>query len=223
MRINRHNLTIVTHCAADNLQGCITNGLQFAESGTTATNGCYSVTVSALQTDPKDPMGCITPEEAGDILGAIGDGDWNVPLADTGFIEGKRPRVDLIPRKPAKFEIFLNASFLLKLAQSACDFATPGEDPIVRIEFSGADEHARLTARNTLTGQTWEALVMPRNPVAEAKRFAGATPAEIEAQRESWGRSCATRGERQAVIPVPPPPPVEEDPFEAALRLAASL
>lgn len=222
MKINRHNLTIVTHCAPDNLQGHITNGLQFTESGTTATNGCYSVAVTALQTDPKEPLGCITPSEVGDILGVIGAGDWNVPLADTSYIEGKRPRVDLIPRKPAKFEIYLNAEFLLKLAQSARDFATPGEDPIVRIQFTGADEPARMEARNTVTGQTWEALVMPRRPDTEAKRFAGASAADIEAQRQSWGKSCATHGERQA-IPVPPPPPVEEDPFEAALRLAASL
>lgn len=211
MKINRHNLTIVSHCAPEVLQDRITNGLEFSESGTSVTNGYYSVSVSALEVGKNEPLGCITPEDADQLLADMGKADdANLTLEDMHYIKGKRPRVDLIPRKPALFEIYLNAEYLLKIAQSARDFATPGEDPIIRIQFTGNDEPARLDARNTVTGQTWEALVMPRRPDTEAKRFAGAS----------------------AASPFPPPPPVDpeliaalevEDEFEKAVRLAASL
>lgn len=249
MRINRHNLTLVQHCASKVLQGTITNGLQFTKTGTTAVNGAYSVAVTALAADDKEPYpGCITKEAAQALLVDIPAEGKEVRLASLKFIDGVPPVVKWpAPVAPA-FEIYLNADFLLKLAQSVCDFTEPRakdkdgkeQDAVVRIQFVSQTEPVRMDARNS-SGQTWEALLMPRKPAHDAERFAEpvepcschlvgclecfpvppATSADIEAQRESWGRSCATRGERQAVVI--PPPPVEEDPFEAALRLAASL
>lgn len=214
MRINRHNLTIVQHCASKVLQGTITNGLQFTNKGTTAVNGVYSVAVTALRVDEGEPHpGCITREDAKAMLVDIPAGGKDIKLAGLKFIDGIPP-VPKWPAKPPAFEIFLSAEFLLRLAQSVCDFSEPREkdtDAVVRIQFISQTEPVRMDARNS-SGQTWEALLMPRKPGYDDAGFA-----------------------EPVAVPVPPPPSVVPDLAEAldalgvdhafaeAMRLAASL
>lgn len=226
MKINKHNLTIVEHCATKELNGYLTNGLQFNKTGTVAINRCYSVAVSALQVAEGEPRGCITPESARELLKEMGDGERHIVLSAAKFMKGIPPVVKL-PENPPIFEMTLSANFLLKLAQSARDFTGP-EDAIMRIQFTGPADPVRLDARNSRTGQKWEALVMPRIAGEDAARFAEpqirpATPEEIQVQREGAYRTGAMRGERQA-IPVPPPPPAEPaNDFDAAMVAAQKL
>lgn len=182
MLINKHNLTIVEHCASKELSGYITNGLQFTKTGTMAINRCYSVAVSALKVVDGEPHGCITREDADALLKATLD-QTELALSNLRYMKGKSPKI-ILPEKPALFEITLSANFLLKLAQSVRDFTGPEEDAIVRVSFTGQAEPIKMDARNTATGQKWEALLMPRVEGEDAARFA-----------------------EPVSVPVPPPPP----------------
>lgn len=196
MKINRHNLTIVSHCAPNDHEKYITKGLQFNDQGTIAINGAYSVAVTALQVIDKEAVpACVTPEHIGDLLKNINPEGEDISVAHLPRMAGTPAEIKW-KRKPAAFEIYLNADFLLKLSQTLCEFCepTPDADSIVRIQFTGNKEPVRMDARNTRTGQKLEVLLMPRDPAKEAQRQA-----------------------------IPPPPPPVDDDLAAALALAAQL
>lgn len=199
MKINKHNLTIAEHCASKELSGYLTNGLQFNKTGTVAINRCYSVSVSALEVAPGEPTGCITPTAAASMAENLIDGILDVDVKALPLMKGTAPIIKL-PANPVQFEMTLSANFLVKLAQSARDFTGP-EDAIVRIQFTGASDPVRLDARNTTTGQKWEALVMPRQRGSDIERFTERAP-----------------------VPPPPPPPAEPaNDFDAAMAAAQKL
>lgn len=198
MRINKHNLTIAEHCAPKQLDGFITNGLQFTKAGTRAINRCYSVSVSALETAESDKTGCIFPVTAKGLEEQAGDADITVDVAKLPLIKGVAPVITL-PNNPVQFEMTLSANFLLKLAQSAVNFTGP-EDAVVRLQFTGSSDPVRLDARNSKTGQKWEALVMPRIAGSDVERFADPVP------------------------PLPPPEPIPgESEFDKAIKIAMGL
>jgi hypothetical protein len=198
MRINKHNLTIAEHCAAKQLDGFVTNGLQFTKTGTRAINRCYSVAVSALETANGESTGCIFPVTAKGLEEQAGDGDITVDIGKLPLIKGTAPIITL-PDNPVRFEMTLSANFLLKLAQSVVNFTGP-EDAVVRVQFTGPSDPVRLDARNSKTGQKWEALVMPRIAGSDVERFAEPVPAP----------------------PAPEPIP-EESEFDKALKIAMGL
>lgn len=169
MLINKHNLTIAEHCASESNKSFITNGLQFTKTGTLAINGSYSVSVSALHTSDDEIIGCVALETVKDMKTQATAGDIEIKTASLPFMKGRAPKVEA-PDNPVKFEITLNSAFLLTLAKSACDF---DEDSILRIQFTGDNDPVRMDARNTKTGQKWEAYLMPRKPGKDAERFAG--------------------------------------------------
>lgn len=206
MRINKHNLTIVSHCASKDMQGRITNGLQFTDKGTIAINGAYAVSVTALQVVDKEPVPlCVNPEYVKELLKDMKPEGADISISDLPRMAGSPARI-LKENKPAAFEIYLNADFLLKIARSVRDFCepTPDEDSVVRIQFTGENEPVRMEARNIWTGQKWEAILMPRKPAIDAERFVEpASPHPTTCQ-------------------IPPPPPVNDD-LAAALALVAQL
>lgn len=214
MKITRNNLTIVEHCTDKPLSGFLTNGLQFTKTGTLVINRCYSVAVSALETADGEATGCISSETVKDLMGRMGNDPNTIDINKLPLMRGSAPVVKL-PDNPVQFELTLSANFLLKLAQSVRDFTGP-EEAIVRIQFTGKADPVRMDARNTKTGQKWEALLMPRAPGTDNERFA-------EQLQQAKARQEPIGPDNRQAIPIPPPPPVEEDEFEKALRLAQGL
>lgn len=167
MVINKNNLSIAIHCGTKPVQGYATDVLYVTETGTLAVNGPYSVAVSAIASEPGDNVGCMTVEAA-QSLSVIGVTNVSPSLV-TPLVANKIPPTEtLIANKPVLFEMFINANILAEIVKSAIDFDAKG---VLRLQFTGQHEPVRIDCRDMATGQTWEALLMPRTPGIDTERF----------------------------------------------------
>lgn len=226
MIINRYNLSISKHIAPNAIDGFITNGLQFNETGTIAINRCYSIAVSALQVTEGEAVGCVSSQTVANLEARVGEGitaaNVDVNVKGLARLAGKRPIIKL-PEKPVLFEMTLSANFLLRIAEAARDFSGP-EHAILRIQFTGQDDPVRMDARNDMTGQKWEAILMPRQSGTDTAWFAERTPVPpppppspdvCPHEYSEFGRVCAS-----CFPAVSPPPSAEDEALAAALALA---
>jgi len=165
MVINKHNLSIAEHCAPAPVRGYRGDMLHLTDTGTLAVNGPYSISVSALDTGAR---GAITVEKAKCLELLIGDGLETLSTGDLDDVTLKIPLYEkYLERKSPVFEMFIDADILAMLARQASVFGGKG----LRVEFTGELEPVRMSTRNAETGQTWEALVMPRTPGVDESDF----------------------------------------------------
>lgn len=159
MLLNKFNLSISKHCTSVPLQGNATDVLHITQNGTLISRGPYSVFVSAAEKHQSNAQGIMTPAAAQMTADLIGDDTIEVDPAALEKHDGKFPvHPKFLDKKPVIFEIELDTRSLLQLAQEAKDF---GGGPI-RLQFTGESDPVRIDTRNATTGQTWEALMMPR-------------------------------------------------------------
>lgn len=204
MVINNNNLSIAIHCSPKPVQGYATNNLYVTETGTLAVEGTYSIAVSALQKEPGDIVGCLTVDVANSL--SVIEATNVSPSLVTPLVADKLPPTDtLLAGKPVLFEMFINANILARIVQSAIDFDDKG---VLRLQFVGQHEPMRMDCRDTETGQTWEAFLMPRTPGIDESRFAEPDPCS------EWNVGDA---------PIPPPVDPEMSDFDRAMAEAARL
>jgi hypothetical protein len=174
MVINKNNLSIADHCTKEPTKGHASNVLHITDKGTLVVRGPYSLFVSAIA---PGVTGCITVAEAKALKSSIGAGNVTLSTVTTGVVTLKIPLAEEFQRqKPVIFEMSLNATELLAIAQSAVDF----EGEVVRMQFTGETDPIRMDARNLGTGQTWEALFMPCKPGANDFRYAEPEMSELD-------------------------------------------
>lgn len=215
MLINQKNVEIISHCAAEPRNEYLLNGLQLTGNGTVATNGYYSVAISALEKDGTRNCSVISKKDAESIMLRSRFPQIEVDLlpslvsiagTDIVPLEGKLPWLeDFAEKEPVTQEIVVTAGLLRDLLQAAATFA--GDDIPIRIRFA-SDPYTpiRFDTRNRQTGQTFYGLLMGHKPGCfEAMTTPQTAAAEIPAP------------------PAIPDPPAAEDEFEKAIRLAAAL
>jgi hypothetical protein len=159
MLLNKFNLSISKHCTAMPLNGNATDMLHITENGTLISRGPYSVFVSAVSKHQSNAQGVMSPAAAQMTADVIGDDTIEIDPNALPHHEGRFPvHPQFLGEKPVIFEIEIDTKSLLQLAQEAKDF----EGGPIRIRFTGINDPVRLDTRNATTGQTWEALMMPR-------------------------------------------------------------
>ena len=191
MIINAHNLEIAAHCSKDTIKGFNTSVLRITNKASTATNNAYAVSVSTLGGSESDPI-YLDPKDALKLKSNVEKEALElIPLLEAARVRtittNKFPNIDrLFNDKEPAFEIRLDCNYLLTLAKSLASFGGNA----VRIQFFSSKEPVRMDARNIVTEQRWEALLMPRvgndpqfaepelsefdKALAEAQKLAGA-------------------------------------------------
>lgn len=159
MLINKFNLSISKHCTSDPVNDNATDVLHITEKGTLICRGPYSVFVSAVEKHQSNGQGIMSPAAAQMTAEVIGEDTIEVDPAALPSHEGKFPvKPKFFDKKPVIFEIELDTRSFLQLAQEAKSF----EGGAIRLQFTGESDPVRLDTSNATTGQTWEALMMPR-------------------------------------------------------------
>lgn len=159
MLLNKFNLSIGKHCTSAPVSGNATDVLHVTENGTLISRGPYCLMVSAVEKHGSNAQGVMAPTVAQMTLDVIGDETIEIDPSALLQHEGKFPvHPKFLDKKPVIFEIEIDTRSLLQLAQEAKDF----EGGPIRLQFTGVSDPVRLDTRNSVTGQTWEALMMPR-------------------------------------------------------------
>lgn len=183
MLVNGHNLEIASHCASvPDKKGRLVNHLQLTGAGTVATNGYYSVAVSALEKDEDfgspvfiskasaQGFGATLGNESGELKVGISE----VILKSQGksyrsdLVKGKFPDLTNFKENEPALEMCIDVRYLLAIAQSLSNF----QGDVARIRFFGPTDPIRFDSRNVTTGQKWEALLMGMKPGYYKDRFA---------------------------------------------------
>lgn len=159
MLLNKFNLSISKHCTSEPIVGNATNVIHLTENGTLISRGTYSIFVSAVCKHKSNAQGIMSPDVAQMTADIIGDDTFEVDPSILPQHEGKFPvHPKFFDKKPVIFEIEIDTRSLLQLAQEAKAF----EGGHLRLQFTGEADPVRIDTRNAMTGQTWEALMMPR-------------------------------------------------------------
>jgi len=159
MLLNNFNLSIAKHCTSEPMDGNATNVLHITQNGTLICRGTYCVSVSAVEKHGSNAQGIMSPEAAQMTADIIGDGTIEVDPAALEKHEGKFPvHPKFLKEKPVIFEIEIDTRSLLQLAQQAHEF----NGKVMRLQFTGQSDPVKLDTSNAATGQTWEALMMPK-------------------------------------------------------------
>lgn len=176
MKINRHNLEIFKYCAPEpqvDQSGVtrITNTLKLTGSHTVVTNNHFMVQVSAIEASEPEKTYLSKPNV--EILKTLGGDEPFDPapmIYETVQGEGWNEEYVIAPteKTPPVLEMFLDASYLLQMAQAAIDFGSRG----VRVQFFGPQQPIRLDARRPDDDQTLSIFLASLQPSGEyAKRF----------------------------------------------------
>ena len=219
MLINKKNLEIVSHCAAESERGYLTQGLQFTGNGTVATNGYYSIAISALEKNPDiRNHSVVSQADAQTLLLLAGENNKievemlpnlvrSLGVEMETLKDGKIPWLDgWKDGLPVSQQIDIDVNYLLALVQAAITFG----GKMLRIRFApNSTEPIRLDTINTETKQKFYGLLMPLGPGANDKAFGTIEHPVVTAPPAP-------------VVPAPPAP-VEEDEFAKAMRLAAEM
>jgi hypothetical protein len=159
MLLNKFNLSISKNCTPEPVAGNATNVLHITEKGTLISRGPYSLSVSAILAHKSNAQGVMSPDVAQMTADVIGEDTIEVDPAALPPHDGKFPlHPKFLDKKPVIFEIEIDTRSLFQLAQAAKDF----EGGHLRLQFTGESDPVRIDTRNAATGQTWEALMMPR-------------------------------------------------------------
>jgi hypothetical protein len=204
MLINKHNLEIIRHIGeGTDYKGRIINTLQITATRTIATNGFYSVAVTALEKESAIKPVCISKTDAEVIKTLTGEGETAIDFNDgsitAGSLEfdtekGEFPYLDGFKQhEPGVIEFTLDVKYLLAIAESLSAF----QGDIARVRFLGEEQPICIDSINVTTGQKWSACLMPRRAGIDKPRF--------------------------EQIEEPEPPAAEEDEFARAIAEAAKL
>jgi len=164
MLINKKNLEIVSHCAAESERGYLTQGLQFTGNGTVATNGYYSIAISALEKNPDiRNHSVVSQADAQTLLLLAGENNKievdllsnmvrSLGVEMETLKDGKIPWLDgWKDGLPVSQQIDIDVNYLLALVQAAITFG----GKMLRIRFApNSTEPIRLDTINTVAGAT---------------------------------------------------------------------